>query len=209
MIGRGRPVMVAAGGLFEAAFLTRLKLIITHQPGNPVASGDDTVLDEIGMHARASISLPRETKTLADMGKKHHVLALAFTCGAAFPSEIAGDGATWLDRRPTGRDQCPLAKSGFGAGVREALDRRADELVRQGHAWRTPEGEGLANANLIGILQHKKVERAGRELAAEPRLAFVPVEDGLTVRGKLLGSVQLGSGRFAMIGDGLGFSLVP
>jgi len=111
--------------------------------------------------------------------------------------------------RPAGRDQCPLAKSRFRAGVREALDRRADELVRQGHAWRTPEGERRANANLIGTLQHKEVERAGRELAAEPGLAFVAVEDGQTVRGKLLGSVQLGSGRFAMIGDGLDFSLVP
>jgi hypothetical protein len=29
------------------------------------------------------------------------------------------------------------------------------------------------------------------------------------VRGKLLGSTQLASGRFAMIDDGLGFNLVP
>ena len=29
MIGRDRPAMAAAGGLFEAAFLTRLKVIIT------------------------------------------------------------------------------------------------------------------------------------------------------------------------------------
>ena len=123
--------------------------------------------------------------------------------------QVASDGATGLDRRPAGRDQCPLAKSGFGAGVRDALNRRADDLVRQGHAWRTPEGERRANANLIGTLQRKEVERAGRELAAEPGLAFVAVDDGQTVRGKLLGSVQLGSGRLATIGDGLGFSLVP
>jgi hypothetical protein len=40
-------------------------------------------------------------------------------------------------------------------------------------------------------------------------LAFAPVEAGQTVRGKLLGPTQLASGRFAMIDNGLGFSLVP
>ena len=79
MIGRDRSAMAAVSGSFEAAFLTRLKVIITHQAGDPVASRDDTILQEIGMHAWASISLPRQAKTRADMGKKHHVLALAFT----------------------------------------------------------------------------------------------------------------------------------
>src|SRR2546430_418762 len=45
--------------------------------------------------------------------------------------------------------------------------------------------------------------------AAERGVAFRSIEEGETVRGKLLGSVQLASGRFAMIEDGLGFSLVP
>ena len=89
MIGCNRPAMAAAGGLFETAFLTRFQIIITHQPGNPVASGDDTVLNEISVHVRASISLLRQAKTLPDMSKQHHVLALAFTSGAAFPSELA------------------------------------------------------------------------------------------------------------------------
>jgi hypothetical protein len=40
-------------------------------------------------------------------------------------------------------------------------------------------------------------------------LTFKPIEDGQTIRGKLVGSTQLASGRFAMIDDGLGFSLVP
>jgi len=123
--------------------------------------------------------------------------------------QVTSDGATWLDRRLVGRDESSLAMGGFGAEVRDALDRRADELVRQGHAWRTPEGEWRPRANLIGTLQRQEVERVGRKLAAERGLAFVPVEDGQAVRGKLLGSAQLASGRFAVIDDGLGFSLVP
>jgi hypothetical protein len=40
-------------------------------------------------------------------------------------------------------------------------------------------------------------------------LIFQAVREGQTVRGELVGSAQLASGRFAMIHDGLGFSLVP
>ena len=69
MIGRDRPAMVAVGGLFEAAFLTRLQIVIAH-PGDPVASGHKAIIHEIGMHARTPISLPRQAKTLTDMGKK-------------------------------------------------------------------------------------------------------------------------------------------
>jgi hypothetical protein len=54
--------MVAVGGLFEAASLPRLKVIITHQPGDSVVVGDDTVLHEIGAQAGAPISLPRQVK---------------------------------------------------------------------------------------------------------------------------------------------------
>jgi type IV secretory pathway VirD2 relaxase len=123
--------------------------------------------------------------------------------------QVKSDGATWLDRRLVGRDKSPLVMSGFGVKVREALDRRADELVRQSHASRTVDGAWRPRANLIWTLQHQEVERAGRELAAQRGLAFAPVEEGQTVRGKLLGSTQLASGRFAMIDNGLGFSLVP
>jgi hypothetical protein len=99
--------------------------------------------------------------------------------------------------------------SGFGIEVREAVDRRADELVRQGHASRAVDGAWRPRVNLIGTLQHQEVERVGRELAAQRGLAFAPVEEGLTVRGKVVGSTQLASGRFAMIDNGLGFSPVP
>jgi Protein of unknown function (DUF3363) len=36
-----------------------------------------------------------------------------------------------------------------------------------------------------------------------------PIEEGQTIRGRLIGSAQPANGRFAMIDDGLGFSLVP
>jgi hypothetical protein len=52
--------------------------------------------------------------------------------------QVTSHGATWLDRQLVNRDQGTLAEAGFGAEVRGALERRKDELIRQGHAWRIP-----------------------------------------------------------------------
>jgi Protein of unknown function (DUF3363) len=123
--------------------------------------------------------------------------------------QVTSDGATWLDRQLVSRDRGTLADAGFGIEVRGALERRKDELIRQGHAWRTPEGGLRARRDLLPALERQEVERVGQRLATERSLTFKPIEDGQTIRGKLIGLTQLASGRFAMIDDGLGFSLVP
>jgi hypothetical protein len=53
------------------------------------------------------------------------------------------------------------------------------------------------------------VTRVGQAMATERGLTFQEAKTGAYVSGKLIGSTQLASGRFAMIDDGLGFSLVP
>jgi hypothetical protein len=93
--------------------------------------------------------------------------------------------------------------------VRGALERRKEELIRQGHAWRTSEGGLRARRDLLPALERQETERVGQKFATERGLSFKAIEDGQTIRGKLIGSAQLFSGRFAMIDDGLGFSLVP
>jgi type IV secretory pathway VirD2 relaxase len=123
--------------------------------------------------------------------------------------QVTSDGATWLDRQLVNRDRGALAEAGFGAEVQAALERRKDELIRQGHAWRTPEGGLRARRDLLPALERQEVERVGQKLATERGLNFKPIEDGQTIRGRLIASTQLASGRFAMIDDGLGFSLVP
>jgi type IV secretory pathway VirD2 relaxase len=134
---------------------------------------------------------------------------LRVLCAYDLDRQVTSDGTTWLDRQLVSRDRGSLATNGFGAEVRQALERRTDELVRQGHASRTPQGQVRIKADLLGTLARQEVERVGRELAAERGLAFQAVREGQTVRGKLVGSTQLASGRFAMIDDGLGFTLVP
>lgn len=123
--------------------------------------------------------------------------------------QVTSDGATWLDRQLVNREQGALADAGFGAEVKNALERRKEELVRLGQAWRAPDGSVRGRKDLLAALQRQEVERVGQELAAERGLGFRPIKDGQTVRGRILGATQLASGRFAMIDDGFGFSLVP
>ena len=123
--------------------------------------------------------------------------------------QVTSDGATWLDRELVSGDRGMLSAGGFGAEVRQALADRENELIRRGHVRRTSDGGLKIRTNLLGTLRRQEVERVGRELATKHGRAFKAINDGQTVRGTLIGSAQLASGRFAMIDDGLGFSLVP
>jgi type IV secretory pathway VirD2 relaxase len=150
-----------------------------------------------------------EARAAAYEASRGRQIQLRVLCAYDLERQVTSDGATWLDRQLLGRNRSSLATGGFGAEVRQALERRTDELIRQGNASRTSQGQPRIKADLIGMLTHQEVERVGRQLAAERGLAFQPIREGQTVRGKLLGSARLASGQFAMIDDGLGFSLVP
>jgi hypothetical protein len=121
--------------------------------------------------------------------------------------QVSSAGATWLDRQILNRDHRSIASMGFGAEVNKALEARTDVLIERGHARRTSPDQLRVKADLIGTLTRQEVDRVGRELAAGR--GFHPVHEGQKISGKLLGSVQLASGRFAMIDGELGFSLVP
>ncbi len=123
--------------------------------------------------------------------------------------QIGSDGATWLDRELASRERTPLSEAGFGREVNAALDRRRQSLVEQGHAIRLDDGRIRAPKDLLDRLERAEVGRVGRKIASERGLAFTGSGVGERVSGKLAGSVNLASGRFAMIDDGLGFQLVP
>jgi hypothetical protein len=124
-------------------------------------------------------------------------------------AQAGSDGATWLDREMISRSRTPLANAGFGREVRDVMERRKQALVDMGHASRLPDGGIRAPADLISRLERAEVTRAGRAMAAERSLTFQETKTSEYVSGKLIGSTQLASGRYAMIDDGLGFSLVP
>jgi type IV secretory pathway VirD2 relaxase len=121
--------------------------------------------------------------------------------------QVRAIGATWLDRRLVGGG-VDLAGAGFGSEVRESLRRRADFLVEEGLAERR--GQRLIIArNLLATLRNRDINTAAKAIAAETGLTHHPVVDGDRVTGVYRRNVLLASGRFAMLDDGMGFSLVP
>jgi type IV secretory pathway VirD2 relaxase len=123
--------------------------------------------------------------------------------------QITSDGATWLDRELASRNRTPLTEAGFGAEVIQALERRKDSLVDQGLAWRTADGGVVAPKDLLSQLEQQEIARVGPEMAKTRGLTFKPTEIGNYVSGTLIGTANLASGKYAMIDDGFGFSLVP
>jgi type IV secretory pathway VirD2 relaxase len=124
-------------------------------------------------------------------------------------AQIGGDGATWLDRELTSPSRTPIAQAGFGRDAANAMERRKQALVDMGYASRLPNGGIRVPGDLLSCLERAEVTCVGRAMAAERGLAFKEAQIGGYVSGKLVGSTQLASGRFAMLDDGLGFSLVP
>ncbi|MET3352309.1 UNVERIFIED_ORG: type IV secretory pathway VirD2 relaxase [Xanthobacter viscosus] len=123
--------------------------------------------------------------------------------------QVGSDGSTWLDRELASRQRTELSDVGFGREVGEALERRRQSLVDQGHAVRLENGTVRAPRDILARLEAVEVDRVGRAMAAERGLAYTPSQPGEYVSGRLAGSVNLVSGRFAMIDNGLGFQLVP
>jgi Protein of unknown function (DUF3363) len=124
-------------------------------------------------------------------------------------AQIGDDGATWLDRELVSRQRMVFADKGFGKEVKMALEKRKQTLVSMGHVTDLGGGHVRAPKDLIQRLGAAAIERAGTALAAERGLEWRPAIPGNPVTGQLVGSAQLSIGRFAMIDDGQGFSLVP
>ncbi|GLK82864.1 DUF3363 domain-containing protein [Ancylobacter defluvii] len=77
-----------------------------------------------------------------------------------------------------------------------------------GLATRRPSG-GIEVPDLINRLQRREVERVAADLAKTTGLTYQPSSRGEYVSGIVTRQLQLVSGRFAMLEDGLGFQLVP
>lgn len=161
-------------------------------------------LDAAGDSAPGSIVELRKF----DDARGQRRVALAIRSDLSIEAQVTASGATWLDRQAVARDSVALGQAGFGAEVRQAMERRAEQLVEQGLADRQARGLVFAK-NLIGTLRRRELEALGQKLAADTGQPFNPSAAGEYVAGTYRQRFALASGRFAMIDDGLGFQLVP
>jgi hypothetical protein len=63
--------------------------------------------------------------------------------------------------------------------------------------------------DLLSTLWNRELAAAGKSLQDQTGLVYRRPEEGAQVGGIYRRSIQLASGRFAMLEDGVGFSLVP
>lgn len=134
-------------------------------------------------------------------------LSLSVRSDLTLSEQVRARGATWLDRQLVDRD--PVGgNGGFGREVRDAMDKRADVLAKDGLAHR--DGRRLVIApNLIETLRTRELAEAIGDIERSTSLPHRPSGSGDHVSGIYRQRVTLSSGRFAMIDDGLGFQLVP
>jgi type IV secretory pathway VirD2 relaxase len=133
--------------------------------------------------------------------------SLATRSDLTVEAQVTAPGATWIDRQLLAKE-VTLSGSGFGAEVREAMDRRIEHLVEEGLARR--QGQRVIFAReLLDTLRKRDLNAAAASLSIETGLTYRPSVEGEHVSGVYRQRVTLSSGRFAMIDNGLGFQLVP
>ncbi|WP_306120932.1 MULTISPECIES: DUF3363 domain-containing protein, partial [unclassified Roseitalea] len=135
-------------------------------------------------------------------------LSLVGRSDLTLDAQVSADGATWLDRLQFARERAPLSQVGFGAEVSVALERRIDHLAAEGLAARKG-GRVSFSRDLLKTLRERDLAAAAAKLESETGLKRQKSGDGETVAGVYRQRLDLASGRFAMLDNGLGFELVP
>ena len=218
--GQEKPVdrsiaTVARGGLYKTAdHLVQL----THANDRYPQSTVDAHVRRLEALRRAGIveriadgvwKVPRDLlqKARAHDKQKNAGLVIELRSHLPIDQQVRAIGATWLDKRLVG-DGSVLAGQGFGAQVRDAMRERVGFLATQGLAkWRDQRAV-LVN-DLLATLREQDLAAAGRALEGETGHNYRPVQANSRVDGLYRQSIQLASGRFAVLDDGVGFSLVP
>ncbi len=150
-----------------------------------------------------------ESRAAAYDGGRNRQASIRVISTLNLESQIASDGATWLDRRLVTSDASDLAPAGFGQQVRDAMDQRREHHIAQGDATRQQNGRILYRRNLLANLREREVARVGAEMAGNKGLPFQATADGEKISGKFTGTVQLSSGKFAIVEKSHEFTLVP
>ncbi len=88
------------------------------------------------------------------------------------------------------------------------MKARTEHLIEERLARREG-GRVIFARNLLGTLRQRELEALGEKLSHEMNMTYQQSAAGEYVAGTYRQRFTLASGRFAMVDDGLGFSLVP
>jgi len=169
-------------------------------------------LRRAGIVERVAEGLWRVPGDLPERGRRYDALRLggvAVKLKSHLPIERQARviGATWLDQQLIGGGK-RLSDLGFGGEAKQAMRQRVDYLAEQRLVERRGQHVILAR-NLLATLRNRELAQAAKDITADTGLEHRPVADGQRVVGIYRRSVMLISGRYALLEDGTGFSLVP
>jgi type IV secretory pathway VirD2 relaxase len=218
--GQEKPVdrhiaNVARDGLYKTAdHVAQLK---QDNDRDPQSTADVHVrrleaLRRAGIVERITDGVWKVPPDLLQKARQHDVqkasgLAIELRSHLSIDQQVRAIGATWLDKQLVG-DASALAGQGFGAQVRDAMRDRVDFLVERGLAEQRHQRVVLAR-NLLTTLRDMELTTAGKAIQDQTGQTYRPVQDGQHTSGVYRRNIELVSGRFAVLDDGMGFSLVP
>lgn len=122
--------------------------------------------------------------------------------------QVGAEGATWLDRELAASAPEPLRDSGFGKSVREAQLQRSRWLLARGLADEAA-GDVICRPDMLDVLRRRELLRVAGQLAEELGLEYRTSISGDRVAGTYKRSIDLASGRYAVIERSRDFTMVP
>ncbi|MBL1240339.1 MAG: relaxase/mobilization nuclease and DUF3363 domain-containing protein [OCS116 cluster bacterium] len=122
--------------------------------------------------------------------------------------QVTSSGATWLDRNLIAKEKPFISNTGFGAETEAALKRRQAYLIKAGFAEETEQGTEYQRG-MLNKLEQQEISKVTAKLSTELGKRYVPASKGDRVEGIYTKSVELASGRFAIVEQSKEFNLVP
>lgn len=122
--------------------------------------------------------------------------------------QVTSSGATWLDKNLVSKDKLSMSNTGFGSEVDAALKRRQAYLIAQGFAKDTEQGIAFERG-MLNRLEQQEITKVTAKISNDSGKQYVPASKGDQVEGIYTKSIELASGRFAIIEQSKEFNLVP
>jgi type IV secretory pathway VirD2 relaxase len=122
---------------------------------------------------------------------------------------VDAEGATWLDKELLGKSQEKLVQAGFGSDVSVAIARRRQWLVTQGLGTIDSSNAFQPQPRMLEQLRQRNLRQASQILSNELGLAHAQLIEGENISGTFNRSVDLASGKYAVIQKSKEFTLVP
>lgn len=122
---------------------------------------------------------------------------------------IDEEGATWLDKELLNRSPERLVPTGFGYEASTAFARRQQWLVAQGFGKLDPASRFQPQPRILDQLRQRDIRQASQTLSSELELTHSYPVEGESITGTFTRSVELASGKYAVIQKSREFTLVP